>query len=63
MLKRSVSQPRLEDSDRLFWSALRWLHREWKEWLLFVQPETVLRRHRRGFAYYWARKSKPRKVG
>jgi len=40
VLKRSVSRPRLDDSDRLFWIALRRLHREWKDWLLFVRPET-----------------------
>ena len=63
VLKRSVSRPRLDDSDRLFWIALRRLHREWKDWLLFVRPETVMRWHRKGFAYYWARRSKPRKIG
>jgi hypothetical protein len=63
VLKRSVSRPRIDDSDRLFWIALRRLHRESKDWLLFVRPETVLKWHRRGFAWYWARKSKPRKRG
>ena len=63
VLKRSVSRPRIDDSDRLFWIALRRLHREWKDWLLFVRPETVLKWHRKGFAFYWARKSKPRKLG
>ena len=63
VLKRSVSRPRSEDSDRLVGIALRRLHREWKDWLLFVRPETVLKWHRRGFAHYWARKSKGRKVG
>ena len=63
VLKRSVGRARVEDSDRIFWIALRRLHREWKDWLLFVKPETVLKWHRRGFAFYWARKSKPRKLG
>jgi transposase InsO family protein len=63
VLRRGAARPRIEDSDRLFWIALRRLHREWKDWLLFVRPETVLKWHRRGFAFYWARKSKPRKFG
>ena len=63
VLKCSVTRPRIEDSDRLFWIALRRLHREWKDWLLFVRPETVVKWHRRGFAFYWARKSKPSRRG
>lgn len=63
VLKRSVARPRIDDSDRIFWIALRRLHREWKDWLLFVRPETVLRWHRNGARYYWARMSKPHEVG
>jgi hypothetical protein len=52
VLRRSVSRPRLQDSDRIFWIAMRRLLRDWKECLLFVKPETVVRWHRRGFRYY-----------
>jgi transposase InsO family protein len=37
--------------------------REWRECLLIVRPETVVRWHRRGFRYYWARKSRQRTQG
>jgi transposase InsO family protein len=63
VLKRSVMRPRIEDSDRIFWIALRRLRKEWKDCLLFVRPETVLRWHRNGARYYWARKSKRHTVG
>ena len=32
--------------------------REWREALVFVQPETVIRWHRKGFKHYWRRKSR-----
>jgi hypothetical protein len=63
LLKRSVTRPRIEDSDRIFWIAMRRMVREWKECLLFVKPETVVRWHRRGFRYHWARKSRQRTQG
>ncbi len=63
VLKRSVSRPRLNDSDRVFWIAMRRALREWRDCLLIVKPETVVRWHRRGCRYYWGRKSKGRKPG
>ena len=63
LLKRGAGRPRIEDSDRLFWIALRRMHREWRDWLLFVQPATVLKWHRRGFAFYWGRRSSRRRPG
>ena len=63
VLKRSVSRPRIEDSDRLFWIGMRRMLVEWQDCLLFVKPETVVRWHRRGWRYYWRRKSKPRTQG
>jgi hypothetical protein len=63
VLKRSVTRPRLQDNDRIFWIAMRRMVREWEECLLIVKPETVVRWHRRGFRYYWARKSRRRTQG
>ena len=63
ILKRSVKRPRIEDSDRVFWILMRCTFKRWKECLHFAQPETLLRWHRRGFKYYWKRKSKPKKQG
>lgn len=58
VLKRSVARPKIEDSDRVFWILLRRMLRERKEALHFVKPDTVVRWHRKGFRYYWKRKSK-----
>ncbi|MHC5212804.1 MAG: hypothetical protein ACYTG2_19005 [Planctomycetota bacterium] len=63
VLKRSVKRPRIEDSNRVFWIAMRRLVRDWKDCLLFVQPETVVKWHRLGFLRYWGRKSKPHRQG
>ena len=35
----------------------------WRETLAIVQPETVIAWHRRGWRYYWRRKSKAMKIG
>ena len=58
MLKRSVSRPKIEDSDRTVWIMLRRMLKEWKDALIFVKPDTVVRWHRQGFKYYWWRKSR-----
>jgi len=63
VLKRSVKRPRIEDSDRIFWILMRCTLNQWAECLHIVQPETVLRWHRKGFKYYWRRKSKPKTPG
>ncbi len=45
--------------DRAFWLALRRLWPGWKEVLVVVQPETVIRWHREGFRLYWRALSRP----
>jgi transposase InsO family protein len=54
VLKRKHPRPRLGPLDRLFWVLVRQLWSQWKEALLLVQPETVVRWHRAGFKLYWA---------
>ena len=58
VLKRTVKRPRIHDSDRVFWILIRRTLDEWRDAVHFVKPETVVRWHRRGFRYYWRRKSK-----
>jgi hypothetical protein len=53
VLKAKHSQPRLGVPDRLFWVGLRRFWPGWKQSLLIVQPETVIRWHRAGFKSYW----------
>src|SRR3979409_273339 len=47
-------------SDRLFWVGLRLAWPDWKSALVIVRPATVIAWHRRGFAWYWTRRSRPR---
>jgi len=53
------SRPRLTQVDRAFWVALSRIWPRWKEVLCIVQPETVVRWHRRGFRLYWRPISQP----
>ncbi len=51
VLHRKTKRPRLRMKDRIFWL---WLARSWDGWresLLVVKPETVVRWHRQGFKY------------
>ncbi len=63
VLRRSVKRPRLRDSDRRFWIAVSRVFPAWRQCLLIVQPETILRWHRRGWRWYWRRKSRGRRPG
>ncbi|MFT4540708.1 MAG: putative transposase [Planctomycetota bacterium] len=56
--KRSVNRPNIRDGDWIFWLTVMRMLREWREALVFVQPATVVRWHRKGFKHYWRRKSR-----
>jgi transposase InsO family protein len=56
--KRSVQRPNIDDGDRIFWMTIMRFLREWKEAVVIVKPETVVKWHRKGFKYYWRRKSR-----
>ncbi len=58
VLRRKVGRPRLRRRDRIFWLWLARFWDGWRESLLVVKPETVVRWHRQGFKYYWAWKSR-----
>jgi putative transposase len=53
VLRRRHPQPRFAGSDRLFWAMLRRIWSGWKQALIIVRPETVVRWHRAGFKAYW----------
>ena len=53
VLKRRDPRPRMAVSDRLFWMLLRRFCSFWKQAMMLVQPETVVRWHRAGFRLYW----------
>jgi putative transposase len=58
VLKRSVKRAKIEDSDRIFWILMRRLLDTWRDTLKIVEPETEIAWHRKGWRFYWDRKSK-----
>ncbi len=60
VLNRSVKRPRFTCADRGLFVLLASQLESWKEALLIVQPETVLRWHRGGWRLFWKRKSRSR---
>ncbi len=55
--KKTVNRPKLRSSDRLFWIALSRVWAGWRQALVIVSPNTVLRWQRRRFREYWTRLS------
>jgi len=59
VLRRGVKSPALTSADRALLVLLAGRVRAWRQALLLVQPETLLRWHRAGFRALWRRKSRP----
>jgi transposase InsO family protein len=55
--KRTTPRPRLHTMDRLFWAGLARVWTGWRQALVIVSPDTVLRWQRRRFREYWTRLS------
>jgi hypothetical protein len=60
VLRRHHRRPSFGNFDRLFWVVARCLWSGWRQWLILVAPETVVRWHRAGFRLYWKLVSKAR---
>ena len=60
ILERQSKRPRLSWRDRALLVLLASKLRAWKEVLMIVKPDTILRRHRDLFRWVWRRKSKPK---
>jgi putative transposase len=52
-LKRRHPRPSLGLFDKLFWVIARRVWSAWKQPLIIVTPETIVRWHRSGFRKYW----------
>jgi hypothetical protein len=59
VLRRATPRPRLRPLDQAFWIVLSRTWSRWRELLAIVKPATVIAWHRRGFARFWAKKSRP----
>jgi putative transposase len=53
VLKRRHPRPRLDLFYKLFWVIAQQFWSPWKDALIVVTPETVVRWHRAGFRFYW----------
>src|ERR1700688_529799 len=62
VLKRKRPRPRITALDKLFWVLARRFWSGWKQALIVVTPDTVVRWHRSGFALYWRVISRARRV-
>jgi putative transposase len=58
VLKRQVARPQLTAKDRSLLVVLASRVKDWRNAVLMVKPETVLRWHREGFKLFWRRKPK-----
>ncbi len=58
VLRRQISRPQLNNTDRVLLVLLASKLRTWKSTFLIVQPDTLLRWHRMGFRLFWRRKSR-----
>src|SRR2546426_8739415 len=55
--KKTVTRPKVRRSDRLFWVALSRVWAGWRQALIIVSPNTVLRWQRRRFYEHWTKLS------
>jgi transposase InsO family protein len=63
ILNRKRPHPRLRRRDRLFWACISRVWERWRECLIVVKPETVIRWQRKRFALHWTRLSKRNGTG
>jgi putative transposase len=63
VLKRSQNRAILKNNDRLFWIILSRIWSGWRSAIMIVQPDTVVRWHKKSFKSYWRRKSQQGKRG
>jgi len=55
--KRTTTRPKLRTTDRLFWVGRARVWAGWRQSLVIVTPDTVLRWQRRRFREYWTQLS------
>jgi len=61
VLQRSVQKPKFKNADRILFAWLSQNCRTWKDALIIVKPETVIKWHRAGFRLFWKWKSRARR--
>src|SRR5258705_7745438 len=61
-LKRRRPRPRLTIFDRVFWVLARKFWSGWKQALIVMSPDTVVRWHKSAFVLYWRALSRAQRV-
>jgi putative transposase len=61
--KRTMTRPKLRTTDRLLWVGLARVWAGWKQSLVIVTPDAVLRWQRRRYREHWAKLSGRSPVG
>ncbi len=59
-VQRQVKRPHLNRRDRFWLLVLASRMAHWKQALVIIQPNTLLRWHREGFRVFWRHKSRPK---
>jgi hypothetical protein len=60
---RHKKRPQIRTKDRLFWITLSRFWSNWRQALIVVKPETVVRWHKKGFKVFWKFKSRRKGPG
>jgi hypothetical protein len=63
ILKRPKKRPQIRTKDRLFWIILSRFWNNWREALVIVKPDTVVRWHKKSFKIFWKLKSRQKGSG
>jgi putative transposase len=58
VFKRRKQRPKMAAFDKLFWVGLNRIWSKWKNCLVIVTPQTVVRWHREGFRMHWRWRSR-----
>src|SRR5690606_29345182 len=60
VIDKKIPKPTVTPAYRQLWVLLSKFYSRWKENLVIVKPETVIRWHKTAFKLYWMHKSKKR---
>ena len=60
---RSIKRPKVQLADRILWSLLARAWTQWKDALIFVKPDTVIRWQRKRFKEHWKKLSRAGEPG
>jgi hypothetical protein len=63
IIDRSNEKIKIKNRDRFFFVVMKSIFNRWRESLIIIKPETVIKWHRKGFKLYWRWKYQNRGEG